>query len=199
MKTKINILKNIKKMINMDEKAARRRFKSSNILIGLLMVLLSIVAIMYPDATNISVAFLLSVVLMITGISRIVNASSDEKLSNVKAIGRFISGAFALIISVVAMLLIISDWDTARDLWYLLVAVALLIIGIIRIVLGIQSKKFDNWFRILVIIIGILTVILSILVLLIPDLGGDIVVIMISLSLLVNGVVRVILGIIGPK
>ena len=183
----------------MDEKAARRRFKSSNILIGLLMVLLSIVAIMYPDATNISVAFLLSVVLMITGISRIVNASSDEKLSNVKAIGRFISGAFALIISVVAMLLIISDWDTARDLWYLLIAVALLIIGIIRIVLGIQSKKFDNWFRILVIIIGILTVILSILVLLIPDLGGDIVVIMISLSLLVNGVVRVILGIIGPK
>ena len=186
-------------MINMDEKAARRRFKSSNILIGLLMILLSIVAIMYPDATNLYVAFLLSVVLMIAGIGRIINASSDEKLSNIKAIGRFISGSVALIVSIVAMLLIISDPVKALDLWYLLVAFALFIIGIIRIVLGIQSKKFDNWFRILAIIVGILTLILSILIILIPDLGGDFIVSMIAISLIVNGLVRIILGIIGPK
>ncbi|MBY9005648.1 MAG: DUF308 domain-containing protein [Candidatus Lokiarchaeota archaeon] len=183
----------------MDEKSAKRRFQTSNILIGILMIFFSIIAIMYPEVTNLSVAFLLSIVLLITGLGRIVNASSDEKLTNLKAISRFISGAFALILSIVIILIIVSNPTQALDIWYLIVAIALLIIGGMRIILGIGSKKFDNWFRILTIIIGIVTVIFSILVLLIPELGGLYIIVLISISLLLNGIVRIILGIIGPK
>ncbi len=128
----------------MDEKSAKRNFQISNILIGLLMILFSIVVLMYPDVTNISVAFIFSLVLLIIGLGRVMNASSDETLSNLKAISRFISGVCALIISLVAIILLISDPAKGLELWYFLVAIALLIIGIMRVIVGLGSKKFEN-------------------------------------------------------
>ncbi|MFX1237068.1 MAG: DUF308 domain-containing protein [Promethearchaeota archaeon] len=183
----------------MSKTEKQKRFRSSNILIGLLMIIFSILAIMYPDAANLGVALLLSFVLLLAGFVRLINAVSDEKLSNVKVISRFISGIFALVISIIAIVMIISDPITALDWWYFLIAIALLITGIARIVLGASAKEFDQWFRILVLIIGILTLIFSIIVLVIPDLAGIYIVVLIALSMMINGIIKIILGIIGPK
>ncbi len=183
----------------MDEKAFIRRYKTSNLLIGLLLIAFSILAIMYPEATINSLAFLLSVALMIIGIARVLNASSDENLKNIKVIARFLSGAIAVIISFVAMLLIISDPETALDLWYILLAIGILIIGLARIILGIQAKEYDKWFKIYLIVIGLLLIVLSILVIVIPDLGDPVIIVMIALTLILNGITKIILGILGPK
>ena len=73
-----------------------------------------------------------------------------------------------------------------------LFALVLLIIGIVRIVIGILVDKYSMEYRILLIIIGILSFIVSVVVLFLPPFNYYISVLMISLTLLINGLARVL-------
>ncbi|MBD3213995.1 MAG: hypothetical protein GF311_15400 [Candidatus Lokiarchaeota archaeon] len=181
----------------MSEKSLEKTFRGQNILIGLLMIFIAILALFFPNATNIAIVLLLSIGLLIAGISRIINALSDQELKNYRVIGRFISGLVAVIVSLGAVILAITDQSLALSYWYFFLAVSFLIIGLARILLAITSKEYDNWFRILLLIVGITTLILSLLIFLIPGIGGLYVVVSIAISLLLNGVARLLLGIIG--
>lgn len=181
----------------MTEKSIERSFKTQNILVGLLMIFIGILALINPSATNTAIILLLSMGLLIAGISRITNALSDQELKNYKVIGRFISGIIAIIVSLIAVILILINTPLALNLWYFFLAISFLIIGLARIFLGAMTKEYDDWFRILLICVGIVTLILSILIIVVPAIGGLFIVVSLAVSLLLNGVARILLGVIG--
>jgi len=181
----------------MTEKSTERSFKTQNILIGLLMIFIGILALINPSATNTAVILLLSMGLLIAGISRITNALSDQELKNYKVIGRFISGIIAIIVSLIAVILILINTPLALNLWYFFLAISFLIIGLARIFLGAMTKEYDKWFRIILISVGIVTLILSILIIVVPEIGGLYIVVSLAVSLLLNGFARLLLGLIG--
>ncbi len=71
--------------------------------------------------------------------------------------------------------------------------------GIGRLFIGLFAKKFDSWFRIVLVVIGLLTIILSIVIFLIPEVGEIVLLVLLSINLLINGIGRLMLGIVGPE
>lgn len=183
----------------MGEEKKERRFQTSNILIGLLMICVAILAFLDPELTNYVVIVVLSLVLLISGLGRLINSISEAKFKSIDTNARFFSGIIAVVFAMAAIIVTINDPVLALDIWYFLLAGALLIMGIARLIIGILLKDSEKWYKIFIILIGGVTILLSILVLVIPELGAIYIVVMISISLILNGLARVILGIKGPK
>ncbi len=182
------------------EKIQKVNYRTTNLLVGLILIFIAIITMFYPDITNIIVVVILSMGLLFIGTARVVNAVSKGEFKNVDAEARFLSGVIAIIIGITAIIMIIRNTDLALDIWYYLLATALLIIGFSRIIVGIKMKEeVEKWFKYYTLFIGIATIIFSIIVYIIPEAGGRYIVVLISLSLLLNGVHKIILGIIGPK
>ncbi|MFX1452602.1 MAG: hypothetical protein ACFFCM_17325, partial [Promethearchaeota archaeon] len=80
-----------------------------------------------------------------------------------------------------------------------LFAIALLIMGIGRLFIGLFAKGFDSWFKIALIIIGITTIILSVIIFFIPTAGVYALLVLLSIELILNGLGRLFLGIVGPE
>jgi uncharacterized membrane protein HdeD (DUF308 family) len=81
----------------------------------------------------------------------------------------------------------------------MLLAIALLIMGIGRLAVGLVAKRFDLWFRVVLMVIGIGTIILSIIIFFMPTIGAVVLLILLSVTLLINGVGRLLLGVVGPE
>ncbi len=182
-----------------EQQAKDRRFQTSNILIGLLMICVAILAMISPEITNGIVIVLLSMALLISGLGRLINSLSEAKFKNLDTNTKFFSGLIAIVISIAVIIITINDFNFALEVWYFLLAGGLLIIGLARLIIGIMLKESEKWYKIFVILVGGITIILSILIFVIPDLGEIFIVAMISISLIVNGITRIILGIKGPE
>jgi uncharacterized membrane protein HdeD (DUF308 family) len=87
--------------------------------------------------------------------------------------------------------------DLALDLWFFFLAVSLLIIGLARIILGIRTEVLVNWFRIYLVVVGVVTIILSVLIFTTPAVGELYIVILVAVGLLINGSARLIRGVLG--
>lgn len=176
-----------------------KKFRASNIIFGLLIILLAIMIFIFPDTTLTFFIFITAFGIMLMGIVRLINAFSDEKLSNFKVITRFITGIILMIFSMIVIFITLNDPAYSISALIMLLAIAILIMGIGRFFIGLFAKKFDLWFRIVLIIIGILTIILSIVIFFIPDVGEIVLLVILSINLLLNGIGRLILGIVGPE
>jgi uncharacterized membrane protein HdeD (DUF308 family) len=136
---------------------------------------------------------------MLMGIIRLTNAFSDEKLSNLKVVTRFITGAILIIFSIVVIFITLNDPTYSISVLIMLLAIALLIMGIGRLAVGLVAKRFDLWFRVVLMVIGIGTIILSIIIFFMPTIGAVVLLILLSVTLLINGVGRLLLGVVGPE
>ena len=183
----------------MGEKSTDRRFQSTNILIGLLMIFIAILAMISPEVTNVIVIVLLSMALLISGLGRLINAISEAKFKEIDFNAKFFSGLIAVVIAMAAIIITINDFELALKIWYLLLAGALLIIGLARLIIGIRLKESEKWYKMFDIIVGSITIILSVVIFIIPESGGIYIVVILSISLILNGIARILLGIQGPK
>jgi uncharacterized membrane protein HdeD (DUF308 family) len=75
----------------------------------------------------------------------------------------------------------------------------LLIHGIARVVIGGFAKVFSSWLRGLLVVFGLLTIVLSVLVFISPALGFLTLVIILSITFLLNGIARIVSGITGIR
>ena len=142
---------------------------------------------------------LLSVIFFIFGIGRLIDAFSDDKLNKFAVIAKFLTGLLASIMGIIILSIIII-YSTFSIIFLInLFALVLLIIGIVRIVIGILVDKYSMEYRILLIIVGILSFIVSLVVLFLPPFNYYISVLMISLTLLINGLARVFYGLYEKK
>ena len=186
-------------VILMENQTITKKFRASNIIIGLLIVILAMMIFIFPNTTLTFLVFIISFAVMLMGIVRLVNAFSDEKLSNIKVITRFITGIILMIFSMIVIFITLNDPAYSISILIMLLALAILNMGIGRLFIGVFAKRFDNWFRIVLVVIGFITIIISVIIFFIPTVGEIVLLVLLSINLLINGIGRIILGIVGPE
>lgn len=183
----------------MSKKVNQEGLRKINFLSGLLIVIISVLVLIFSFQAVVLLLFILAISLLILGAARIINGSSNEKLKNSVKAWKVISGIAAIILSVIGIVYLLIDPTLSLTIVIIVFGIALLLIGIGRIITGLINNKFKNWYRYLLVLVGLITLILSILVLLYPNIGLMIIVIMLGLPLLLNGILKMILGIIGKE
>lgn len=189
----------------MGKKLSEEKLKASNLLFGLGIIILSI-GVMILSIINIMLIILiviLSIALFVSGVVRIINASSIEIIKNEVATYKLVTGLLAIILAIIVFFSTITQPHVAIELLILIFAFALILTGIVRFSVGLSTKGYPKWFRVLLATIGISTIILSIIMFVLPffltDLDYIILIFLLSISLLINGIAKLILGIIGTK
>jgi uncharacterized membrane protein HdeD (DUF308 family) len=166
------------------------------VVLGLISIGLSIVVLASPASAIDFVVILVAVVLFIVGIERIasgISAASTKASSSIVNIG---VGVLVIILSSVA---IAFPLESAVFL-IILGAVALLFSGIARLVHGLVDSNNAGWSRAALIFVGILSIIISLIVLAHPaSIGVPLLAFMISLALVIIGIEMVALGIAGRR
>jgi uncharacterized membrane protein HdeD (DUF308 family) len=178
---------------------SNKKFRASNVIFGILIMILSLLVFFFPTTTLSFLIYVSALAVMLSGVSRLINAFSNEKLSNFKVVTRFISGIILVIFSLIIIIITLNDPSYSISILIWLLAIALLVMGIARLFIGLFAKKFVSWFRILLLLIGITTVILSMVIFFLPAIGALYLLIILSVELLLNGLGRFLLGIVGPE
>ena len=183
----------------MDKKLSERSLRVWNLISGLLQILLAIIVLICSLAAILTLLMILSIAIMVAGLSRIINAISDEKLGNAAAIWKFITGILAIVVGLIVFFNTFTQPILTIQILIFIFALALLGIGISRIIVGLLTSDFYTWYRALIIIVGFLIIGLSVIVLFSQGLGFLILILILSISLLFNGFAKLINGIVGTE
>ena len=150
------------------EKKERRFFmvKIVNLITGLLIIGASI-WILLDDSSAIDFFILLiAISLAIVGIGRIFVGIGQEEMKTsvrfVKIASGFIALGIGLAVSIIDFL-----FPSVSIAWLIsLSSIALLTIGLSRFFRGIQAKMYPLWYRLLILVAGIASIVISILIIL---------------------------------
>jgi len=183
----------------MSERSVEKGLNASNIANGLLIMILAITIFFYSGAAILLLILLFSAILILSGMARIFNAFSNEELSGAGAIVKFISGILLIIVSISVIIALLSNPTFSVALIIFIYSITLLIIGIARIFIGLAGSKYLKWYRILIVIIGVVVVVLSLIILFAPTLSNSMVFIMFAISMFLSGFARFLLGFTGKE
>ena len=174
-------------------------FKSINIIIGFIIFILSILVLILANVLLLSLMVLLSIAVLVSGIGRLYNAFYNKQLNKIGKILKFITGLLASIIGLIILILTIVDPSASIALAISLIGYTFIVIGVVRIFIGIMMENYQKEFRIFLVIIGILTMIFAFIIVLFPALGYFVMIVYISLTLMFNGLTRMIVVLFGKK
>jgi len=169
--------------------------RALDILLGLIAVILSIMVLVYQELTILTLIFVLSITLLIIGIARIFSGIFAVYLSNGLRAVHAGTGILAVALAIVAMLYT----GLATQVLIYLLSFALLINGIARIVIGGFARVFPSWLRGSLVVVGLLTIVLSVFVFVSPGPGFLALVLILSFMFLFNGIARIVQGITGTQ
>jgi uncharacterized membrane protein HdeD (DUF308 family) len=179
----------------MSETKAPNWLRAFDIVFGLIAVILSFVVLAYQELAILTMILVLSIVLLVTGIARIFGGIFAKYLSDgVRAVNVGI-GIVAVALAIVA--LVYADLTT-QVLIYIL-SFVLLLNGVARLVIGGFGRAFPKWLRGFFVIVGILTIVLSVVVFVSPGFGFLALVLLLSLTFMFNGIARIVQGITGTQ
>jgi uncharacterized membrane protein HdeD (DUF308 family) len=159
--------------------------------LGALIIVLSILALVFPAATFASIIWLLAIVLFFIGIEEIIvgiYSSGKTKWTNIGL------GIVVVILAILAMSFPVAAAKTI----VIIIAIAFLISGIARIIHGFRGRHSDAS-KAFLIGVGVLAVAISIAVLAAPTFGATLAGIIIAVGLLITGIQMVINGIRGKS
>lgn len=159
--------------------------------LGALIIVLSIVALVFPAATFASIIWLLAIVLLFVGIEEIIVGIYSIGKTRWTNIGL---GVVVVILAIVAMSFPVG----AAKIIIIIIAIAFLINGIARIIHGFRGRH-SGASKAFLIGVGVLAVAISIAVLAAPTFGAALAGIIIAIGLLITGIQMVINGIRGKS
>ena len=168
-----------------------------NLLIGLLIINLSILVIVYHQIAITILIILLSIAIFSSGIGRLLNALYNKKLNMYGTITKFITGIIAITISMLVLIISIFNSNLSQIVFINLYGLTLFLIGIARIIIGIITDKYKKENRILLVIVGVITLFFSLIVMVFPNLENFLVLLLFSLTLIFNGIARILFGFYG--
>jgi len=169
--------------------------RAFDIVFGLIAVVLSVVVLAYQELAILTMIFVLSIVLLVTGIARIFTGIFAKYLSDgIRAIN------FGIGIVAVALGLVALAYPnlTTQVLIYIL-SFVLLLNGVARLVIGGFGRAFPKWLRGFFAVVGILTIVLSVVVFVSSEFGFLALVLMLSFTFMFNGIARIVQGITGTQ
>ncbi|MDH5267070.1 MAG: DUF308 domain-containing protein [Candidatus Bathyarchaeota archaeon] len=179
----------------MSEIKAPGWLRALDIVFGLIAIIASIVVLGYQQLAILTLILVLSIVLLVIGIARIIIGISAKYLSDGLRAINVGTGILSLVIAIVTMLYP----QLATQVLIYLLSFALLIHGIARIVIGGFAKVFPSWLRGLLVVVGILTIVLSVIVLVSPGFGFLTLVLILSFTFLLNGIARIVSGVMSIR
>jgi len=182
----------------MGEKS-RKGIKSSNILNGVVIMILSAFIFFYTGAALIFLIYVFTVIILLSGISRVYIAINNDDLSTAGKATKFISGFLLILLSFVVFLATLGDPGFSTDLLIFFLIIGLLIIGLARVGTGAVNEKFNKGFRIFLIVVGGITIILTMIMIIAADLDTVIKIYFISTILFLNGFTRFLYGLTGRE
>lgn len=162
---------------------------------GLIAIILSVVVLVYQDLAILTMIFVLSIVLLVVGIARIFGGIFAKYLSDgMRAVNVGI-GILALVLGAIALL----HTDLTTQVLIYILSFALLLNGIARLVIGGFARLLPSWLRGLLTVVGLLIIILSVVVFVSPAFGELTLVLILSITFLLNGIARIVSGITGIR
>ena len=163
--------------------------------IGSLAIILSILAVAIPEIGPFMAISLVAITLSIVGIENILTGITVPVLSKKSRIISITLGAIILGFGIFT----ISNPEASVKFLILMIGIALLVNGIIRILRS-RSKKTENKRnQRLKLIAGIISIALGIFVLASPEIGFIILVLAIAIALIIQGIEIIISGIRGKR
>jgi len=182
-------------------KLREHHVRLTNALFGLGVIGLAITVLMLTmiDIPILVLILILSIALFISGLVRIINASSIEIIGNEVATYKAMTGLLAMLISVIIFFSTLTQPQEAVALLILVFAFALILTGIVRFSVGYTTKGYPKGFRIFLMIIGGITITISIIIFMLQLALVDnlILIFLLSISLIINGLAKLILAIVG--
>jgi uncharacterized membrane protein HdeD (DUF308 family) len=182
----------------MNESRSPGWMRAVQIGLGAIAVILSILVIVHPGITLFSIIYILGIILIILGIFEIITGIFGLG-ANKSRWGTVGLGVLALIFGSIAV-----GYPVHTAVFVIiLLAIALLFVGIARIVRGVVDKKSRGWARGFSIGAGVIAIALSGLIMASPFYGTILVSILVSLilgiALLILGIEIIASGISGRK
>jgi uncharacterized membrane protein HdeD (DUF308 family) len=162
------------------------------IVTGLLSIVMGVLVLVFPDWGVSTLVVLLSFGLMFAGFRSISLVGYTDVSRGVRAVS-VISGIISLI---VALLVFVFPSFGVLTL-ILFVSSGLLMYGVGRVFLAYKLTGTIGWLRGMIAAIGVIDIILSIVVLVLPSLALLTLAVILALSLLVSGAEMIVSGVIG--
>ena len=179
----------------MYEEKPTRWLHSLDILFGSINVILAILVIIYPGLGISILVFILSWALFVMGSARIVVGIFTKDLKNRLKAANIIVGILTLTMGIIA----IGYSGLGTTMLIYLISLGLIINGITRVIVGVSTKVFPDWFRVSLVAVGLLAILLSLAVFALPNLTILTLVYVLSFNFLINGVARIFSGITGRQ
>ena len=166
-------------------------FRFIQVGLGILVVILAILIIINPIAGLVSIVLFLGIILLMVGIEQVAVGLYYRGRSRLSSIG--------LGVLVIALASVVIIYPTFTSVFIVfLVGFALMFDGISRIIKGINNKNEEkSWSRAFSIGSGILSIVLSIMILVFPVVGEIFVGLLIGLAALIIGSQIIMEGLTG--
>ncbi len=144
---------------------------------------------------QISILYLLSFSLLLIGFTRIVKVAttSDEEMKRASRVFNTVAG----VVSIIAAAYVFMFPLLTILISIAILAIALLMSGIARLYIGAVEAHLPSWVRGLLVIVGLITILVSILAIALPSYGFVVLVLFIAITLIINGFTRLVSGITG--
>ena len=182
-------------------KLREHHVRATNLLFGLGVIGLAL-AVLVLTMMNMPILVLiliLSISLFISGLVRIINASSIELIGNEVATYKAMTGLLAMLLAAIIFFSTLTQPQEAIALLILVFAFALILTGIVRFSVGYTTEGFPKAYRIFLMIIGATTIIISITIFILQLALADFLTLiyLLPISLILNGIAKVVLAIVG--
>ena len=178
----------------MSESKSPGWMRGAQIGLGAIAIILSIYIIAFPAITVVTVIYILAIILLVVGIFEIITGIFGLG-ANRSRWGSVGLGVLALIIAGIALAFPVSTTYFV----IILLAIALLFIGISHVIRGVGDKHSRGWARGFSIGAGALAIVLSVFIMVAPHFGAAVVGVILGIALLIIGIEIIVSGISGRK
>lgn len=179
----------------MAEKKIPSWLRVLEIIIGFVAIMLAMAAITFPGLAIETLSLILLVNLLIIGLSRVIFGIAAEHISKgLRTLG-IISGLLSIALAVLAM----AYPGLAVEMLIFFLAFALIFHGIARIAIAGMARVLPKALRVVVGIIGVLTVFLALIIVIFPSLGVVTLVFLLSFTFMIIGIESIASGITGTE
>jgi uncharacterized membrane protein HdeD (DUF308 family) len=166
--------------------------RAAQIGLGVIAIILSIYAIVFPGITLVSLVWILAIIFLVVGIERVISGIFVSSGSRWGTIG------LGILVIILASIALAFPVGTTVALFFFL-GFALLFDGIARIIHGFADKTQRGWVRGFYIGVGALAVIFGIMIIVSPFFGAVLAGLIMGIVLLIVGIEMISAGVGGRK
>jgi uncharacterized membrane protein HdeD (DUF308 family) len=177
----------------MSESKSPGWMRGAQIGLGIITIILSIYVIAFPAIALVTIVYIVAIILLVVGIFEIITG-----IFGIGGRSRWGSVGLGVLAMIIAGIALAFPTGTTYFL-IILLAIALLFVGISRVIRGFGDKHSRGWARAFSIGVGALAIVISVFIMVAPHFGAALVGLILGIALLILGIEIIVSGISGRK